>query len=54
MLLPVLVISSLVHFYSIGYMESDPHWGYVRGKRDYGEILSNYGELLELKVPNYS
>ena len=25
MLLPVLVISSLVHLYSIGYMSSDPH-----------------------------
>ena len=25
MLIPVLIISSLVHFYSIGYMSSDPH-----------------------------
>ncbi|GAB3822895.1 hypothetical protein GCM10028820_34210 [Tessaracoccus terricola] len=25
MLIPVLVISSLVHIYSIGYMSSDPH-----------------------------
>src|ERR1700712_2249520 len=25
MLIPVLVISSLVHIYSIGYMEHDPH-----------------------------
>lgn len=25
MLIPVLVISSLVHFYSIGYMSHDPH-----------------------------
>ena len=25
MLIPVLIISSLVHFYSIGYMSHDPH-----------------------------
>lgn len=25
MLLPVLIISSLVHFYSVGYMSHDPH-----------------------------
>lgn len=25
MLLPVLIVSSLVHFYSIGYMSHDPH-----------------------------
>lgn len=25
MLLPVLIVSSLVHFYSISYMSSDPH-----------------------------
>ena len=25
MLLPVLVVSSLVHIYSIGYMSEDPH-----------------------------
>ena len=25
MLIPVLIISSLVHIYSIGYMSSDPH-----------------------------
>jgi NADH-ubiquinone oxidoreductase chain 5 len=25
MLLPVLIVSSLVHIYSIGYMENDPH-----------------------------
>ena len=25
MLIPVLVISSLVHIYSIGYMSNDPH-----------------------------
>jgi NADH-ubiquinone oxidoreductase chain 5 len=25
MLIPVLIISSLVHIYSIGYMDSDPH-----------------------------
>jgi NADH-ubiquinone oxidoreductase chain 5 len=25
MLIPVLIISTLVHIYSIGYMENDPH-----------------------------
>ena len=25
MLIPVLIVSSLVHVYSIGYMASDPH-----------------------------
>ena len=54
MLIPVLIISSLVHVYSISYMSNDPQWGRVRGKRVYGEILSNYGELLKLKVPNCS
>ena len=51
MLIPVLIISSLVHIYSIGYMSSDPR-GCVRGKRDYGDKLSNSGNLLKLKVPN--
>lgn len=51
MLLPVLIISSLVHIYSIGYMSGDP-WGCVRGRRDYGDKLSNSGNLLKLKVPN--
>jgi len=53
MLLPVLIVSSLVHIYSIGYMSHDPR-GRVRGKRGYGDKLSNSGELLKLKVPNYS
>ena len=53
MLLPVLIVSSLVHIYSIGYMSHDPR-GRVRGKRAYGDKLSNSGELLKLKVPNYS
>lgn len=35
MLIPVLIVSSLVHCYSIGYMSSDPRC-YVRGKRIYG------------------
>lgn len=51
MLLPVLIISSLVHIYSIGYMSGDPR-GCVRGRRDYGDKLSNSGNLLKLKVPN--
>lgn len=53
MLIPVLIVSSLVHIYSIGYMSHDPR-GCVRGKRAYGGKLSNSGELLKLKVPSYS
>lgn len=53
MLIPVLIVSSLVHFYSIGYMSHDPR-GRVRGKRVYGDKLSNSGELLKLKVPSCS
>ena len=54
MLIPVLVVSSLVHIYSIGYMSHDPRED-VLGKRSYiyGDKLSNSGELLKLKVPNY-
>lgn len=51
MLIPVLIISSLVHIYSISYMSNDPR-GYVLGKRTYGDKLSNSGELLKLKVPS--
>ena len=51
MLIPVLIVSSLVHIYSIGYMSHDP-WGHVKGKRVYGGKLSNSGELLKLKVPS--
>lgn len=54
MLIPVLIISSLVHFYSIGYMSTDPRRGCVRGKRDYGDKLSNSGNLLKLMVLSYS
>lgn len=53
MLLPVLIVSSLVHIYSISYMSHDPR-GYVRGKGNYGDKLSNSGELLKLKVPSCS
>ena len=53
MLIPVLIVSSLVHVYSIGYMSHDPR-GRVRGKRVYGGKLSNSGELLKLKVPSCS
>ena len=53
MLIPVLIVSSLVHLYSIGYMSHDPR-GRVTGKRVYGDKLSNSGELLKLKVPSYS
>lgn len=53
MLLPVLIVSSLVHIYSIGYMSHDPRWGRVKEKRVYGEKLSNFGNLLKFKVPSY-
>ncbi|WP_431999056.1 hypothetical protein [Streptomyces fungicidicus] len=53
MLIPVLVVSSLVHVYSIGYMSHDPR-GCVTGKRIYGGKLPNSGELLKLKIPNHS
>ena len=53
MLIPVLIVSSLVHVYSIGYMSHDPR-GRVRGKRVYGDKLSNSGDILKLKVPSYS
>ena len=51
MLLPVLIISSLVHIYSISYMSSDPR-GRVRGTRIYGDKLSNSEDLLKLKLPS--
>ena len=53
MLIPVLIVSSLVHIYSIGYMGEDPRRR-VRGKRVYGDKLSNTGELLKLKVPSHN
>ena len=53
MLIPVLIVSSLVHVYSIGYMSQDPR-GCVTGKRIYGGKLPNSGELLKLKIPNHS
>ena len=53
MLIPVLIVSSLVHVYSIGYMSHDPR-GRVRGKRVYGDKLSNSGDILKLKVPSCS
>jgi hypothetical protein len=53
MLLPVLIVSSLVHIYSVSYMSHDPR-GRVRGKRVYGDKLSNSGDILKLKVPSCS
>lgn len=51
MLIPVLIISSLVHIYSIGYMNNDPR-RYIRGKCICGDKLSNSGKLLKLEVPS--
>lgn len=53
MLIPVLIVSCLVHVYSIGYMSHDPR-GRVKGKRVYGDKLSNSGDILKLKVPSSS
>jgi hypothetical protein len=48
MLIPVLIVSSLVHLYSIGYMSHDPfnrtRDTYSRGK------LPNSGDLLKLLI----
>lgn len=68
MLIPVLIVSSLVHLYSIGYMSHDPQKS-VLGKHyiihlfNYsyslnkfvllGIILSNSGKSLKLLIPNY-
>lgn len=52
MLLPVLIISSLVHLYSIGYMSHDPLWCHITGKCGYGDKLSNSGNTLKFKIPN--
>ncbi|CAG8976709.1 hypothetical protein HYALB_00008464 [Hymenoscyphus albidus] len=35
------------------YMSHDPR-GRVRGKRVYGDKLSNSGDILKVKVPSYS
>jgi hypothetical protein len=51
MLIPVLIISSLVHVYSVGYMSNDPQ-GNLTGQGDSGDELSNSGEQLKLKVPS--
>ena len=53
MLLPVLIVSSLVHIYSVSYMEHDPRSS-VRGKRFCGDKLSNSRDILKLLVPNHS
>ena len=53
MLLPVLIISSLVHMYSISYMSKDPRCR-IRGICGSGDRLSNYGKLLKLMVPSCS
>ena len=52
MLIPVLIVSSLVHLYSIGYMSHDPLS--ILGICYFGEKLSNSGDPLKLMIPNYS
>ena len=58
MLIPVLIVSSLVHIYSIGYMSSDP-WCRAKGKhvpliRGGGDKLPNSGESLKPLIPKYN
>lgn len=50
MLIPVLIVSCLVHIYSIGYMSHDPLC--VIGKRSKGGKLPNSGDLLKLMIPS--
>ena len=52
MLIPVLIISSLVHIYSISYMSSDPRGGHITGKCGYGDKLPNSGDTLKFKIPS--
>lgn len=52
MLLPVLIVSTAVHYYSIGYMKGDPaEWC---GISFIGSKLPNSGEALKLMIPNLS
>ena len=58
MLIPVLIVSSLVHIYSIGYMSHDPQVC-VLGKHfckyiKKGTSLPNSGDTLKLLIPNYT
>ena len=50
MLIPVLIVSSLVHVYSIGYMSHDPLC--ILGKCYYGDKSPNSGNTLKLMVPS--
>jgi len=50
MLIPVLIVSSLVHIYSIGYMSHDPLC--ILGKCDYGDKSPNSGNTLKLMIPS--
>jgi hypothetical protein len=50
MLIPVLIVSSLVHIYSIGYMSHDPLS--ILGKCDNGDKSSNSGNTLKLMIPS--
>jgi len=50
MLIPVLIVSSLVHIYSIGYMSHDPLC--ILGKCYCGDKSPNSGNTLKLMVPS--
>lgn len=52
MLIPVLIVSSLVHIYSIDYMSNDPIS--KLGKSSSGDRLPNSGYILKLHVPSHS
>ena len=47
MLLPVLIISSLVHVYSISYMQNDPQ--YKRSIRGFSRFTLNKHRLVDFK-----
>lgn len=52
--IPVLIVSTCVHIYSIEYMSGDPLGKNVVGKHYCGDKLSNSGELLKVLIPNHS
>jgi len=52
MFIPVLYISTLIHLFSVNYMGEDPAKCY--GKTLKWDKLSNSGNTLKLRIPNYS
>lgn len=50
MIIPVCYISTIVHIYSVSYMNGDPAW--CLGKASLRDKLSNSGDLLKLIIPS--